>query len=132
MAPSFSPASPYARKLFLAAAAHNLGAAAVIPYLVRNHPSLFAASPVPKSNLMFVDLFCEVVAILRIGYVLAALDLERYWPAVALGIAAKIGAVATVASYYARGQTSGLAMVLSGVDAPFAVLFYRALVDHAV
>lgn len=134
--PSFSrfrPASPKARLLFFATGVYNILVSLGLAYIARSAPQVLGSSPIPVSHMFFVDLMAILNSGYGIGYLLAWLDFQRFYPFIMLGIGGK-AAVAVATSYYFlfKRSISATASSLALSEGFLALLFYRALADHAV
>lgn len=132
-ASKFQPLAPYGRNFLLATGTYNFFIAAMLPYRARTAPeTLSGGPPFPKSHLMTVDMFSELIAVFGVGYFFASRDLETWWPAVALGSAAKALVWVTSLYYYQQGHIDNRALALGTVDGVWAFLLYRLLKSHAL
>ena len=62
---------------------------------------------------------------------LAAVDLARFWPYIALGALCKAGVAVLAGAYFVTGNAGPLVMLLAAGDAVFALFFIRVLRAHA-
>lgn len=115
-----------ARLLWLAAG-YNFVAAPVVVIAVRQAPSLLGVDATSSSQQLYVDLFAWLVACFGVGYALAARDLARWWPAVALGVAGKAGVAVLALAYWAAGHAGLVVALLAAGDAGFAIAFVAIL-----
>jgi len=125
------PADEAGRRMLYVAGAFNFIAGLGVAALVRIAPGLIGLTPPAPSQLMFIDLFIGLVVSFGVGYTLAARDLTRFWPYVALGAPAKAIVVMVTFVHFAFGDIGPLFPALVCGDAIFAVLFYRVLARHA-
>lgn len=109
------------------AAVYNFAAVPVVVLAVRYAPEVLGVDPTTASQRLYVDLVAWLVACFGAGYALAARDLARYWPCVALGVAGKAGVAALALSYWAGGHAGPLVAALAAGDAAFAVMFVAIL-----
>lgn len=125
------PATRGSRQLLYLAGLFNLAAALTLATLARLAPGLLGVDALSASQLIFVDLFAVMVLGFGGGYALAAYDLPRFWPFVAMGALAKAGVVVIVYGYFFAGHTAALTALMASGDALFAVLFVRLLRAHS-
>jgi hypothetical protein len=113
----------YARWLFGAAAAANLGVAAAMslgqPWFV----AMLDLDPITGTNVVLVDLAAVLIAGFGYGYARIAIDPVRYRPLIGVGALGKLAAVATVlAGALAIPHLWRLFALIAG-DLVFAALF---------
>ena len=125
------PATAGARKFLWFAAAFNFGAGASLPVLARFAPGLLGIDAPSSDALLFIDLAAWLVFSFGVGYALAACDLSRHWPFVALGVVGKAGVAVLVLGYFLAGIAGPLLALLAAADGAFAVSFARLLRAHA-
>lgn len=126
-----TPAIGGSKAFLYVAGAFNFGAALVLVLLARLAPQLLGVDAPSPSQLMYVDLSAWLVVGFGIGYVLAGVDLPRFWPFIALGAVGKAGVVMLALAYFVAGHTGPLVLLLAAGDAVFALLFVRLLRRHA-
>ena len=119
------------RAMLYIAGCFNFSAAAIVMLIVRFAPDLIGLVQPVSGQMLFIDLVIGLIVIFGIGYMLAAHDLSRFWPCVALGIAGKSLFVVLIFSYFALGLIGTVLAVLVCGDLVFTVLFHRLLERHA-
>jgi hypothetical protein len=129
---SMKPATGGNRTFLYVAGAFNFGAALILVTLARVAPPLLGVDAPSASQLLYVDLAALLVAGFGTGYVLAGVDLARFWPFISLGALCKAGVAALALGYFVAGRTGPPVVLLAAGDAVFAVLFVRLLRAHAV
>jgi hypothetical protein len=115
------------RRLLYVAAAFNLAAVPIIVVGARYAPALLGLDPTSARQRLYVDLFAWLIACFGFAYGLAARDLPRFWPLVALGALAKAGVVVLAFAYFLTGHASVLVALLATGDAVFTGAFVQAL-----
>lgn len=126
------PVDRAGRIMLYGAGAFNFIAAGVVEAIVRLAPGWIGLVPPVPSQMLFIDLVIGMILVFGFAYALAARDLTRYWPCVALGLAGKTVFVSLIFAYFAVGRIGFLLALLVSADLVFAILFHQLLNRHAI
>jgi hypothetical protein len=126
-APTSAPSTTFARWLFGAAAAFNLGIGFGLLFLRPQLAGVLRLDPIFGTNLVLLYLVAGFILLFGCAYTFVAFDHVRYRPYILLGIVGKLTAFASLFAPWLVGQAPGTLPALASGDLVFAGLFFLFL-----